>query len=235
MSKIRQVAMLLLSIGEVQAANVMQFLDPTQIERIAVAMAAIKTIPKVELQTVLAEFDLVLASQESCALNSQQYLQHTLVNALGTCNAEAILERLLMTKPLPEGFESICWQTPAMISALIQNEHPQIIAVIVTYLDSAKAIQVLKHLPGKLAEDVIARISTLNSVSTFALQDLMQYLQELCKDIGAFKTLNPKASRLASELINHKISEPAAELIANLNDLDELLPDIFEMTNAGNE
>ena len=233
MSKIRQAAILLFSIGEEQAANVMRFLDPTQIERIVTAMATMETIPKAELQNVLVEFDTALANQVPFAVNSQQYVHDTLVTALGAHKAEPILERLLMTKPLLEGFEPICWQTPAMISALIQNEHPQVIAVIVTYLDSAKAMQVLQHLPSVLAEDVLARISTLKSVSTLALQDLIQYLEERCKDIGAFKTVNSKATNLASELVNHNISEPAAELIANLNALDELLPNIFAIPSTG--
>jgi flagellar motor switch protein FliG len=147
-------ALLLMSIGEEEAAQVFKFLGPREVQKIGVAMAALKSVTREQVDEVLQEFVREAEQHTGMSLDSNEYIRSVLTKALGDDKAGAIIDRILQGSDT-SGIEGLKWMDSAAVAELIKNEHPQIIATILVHLDRDQASEIVACFTERLRNDVL--------------------------------------------------------------------------------
>jgi flagellar motor switch protein FliG len=168
-------AILLRSLGEDSAAEVMRHLDPRDIRKIGQYMAEISNISREEEEEVIKEFKTAAESGE-VGFEGKEYIKSILTKALGQEKAKRILETIAKTNY--PGIDSLKWLDPKAVADVIRTEHPQTIAVILAHLDPDHGSEVLSRLPELMRADVALRLATMEDVQPEVLQHLSDVLQE---------------------------------------------------------
>ena len=156
-------AILLLTLGESEAAQVLKHMGAKEVQRIGTAMAKLANVSREEVQNVVSDFALTVESQTSVGIGADEFLRRVLVDALGQDKAASIIDRINIGRST-KGLDALKWMDSRAISELVRHEHPQIIAIVLAYLDADQAAEVLGHLPANVRPEVIARIATLDGV-----------------------------------------------------------------------
>jgi flagellar motor switch protein FliG len=164
----RSAAMLLLALGENEAATVLKHLDAKVVQRLGSAMAQMNSASRDEVVGVLGDFVLTMEGQADIKVGSEDYVRKVLTSALGDEKAGGIINRIL-TGRKSKGLDVLKWMEPRTIVEIIRAEHPQVLAIIISYLDADLSAKVLAQLPQELQAEVILRISQLDGVQPDAL------------------------------------------------------------------
>ncbi len=201
--KIHKAAILMLALGETEAAEVMKHLGPRDVQKLGAAMSTMEPIAHEDISNVLGEFNTITGQHSEYGTNSDEYLRSVLTQALGTDKAASLLNRILGDADV-SGIESLKWMDPASVADLIQNEHPQIIATILVHLEHDQSADILSKFTERLRNDVLLRIATLDGVQPVALQELNQVLTRLLSgnESNAIKKQAMGGTRTAAEILN---------------------------------
>jgi flagellar motor switch protein FliG len=156
-------AILLMSLGEDDAAEVFKHLGPREVQKIGTAMAALKNVTRDEISDVLGEFCTEAAEKSTLALSSTDYIKAVLKKALGDDRAANLIDRILQGGDT-SGIEGLKWMDSGAVAELIKNEHPQIVATILVHLDRDQASEILTHFTERLRNDALLRIATLDGI-----------------------------------------------------------------------
>ncbi len=143
-------AILLLTLGEQEAAQVLKHMGAKEVQRIGAAMAQLVNVSRDEVTAVLSEFSTTVLSQTSVGVGVDEFLRKVLVNALGEDKASSVIDRINIGRT-SKGLEALKWMDARAVAELIRLEHPQIIAIVLAYLDPDQAAEILGHLPDTLA------------------------------------------------------------------------------------
>jgi flagellar motor switch protein FliG len=218
-------AILLLSIGEEEAAEVFRHLGPREVHKLGQAMAKLDGVSREQAAGVLRAFRQQALQQAAIGGASDQFLRNVLTRALGAEKAGMLLQRILRT-PDHAGIENLKWMDAASVVQLIGGEHPQIIAAILAHLDAEQAAEVLKELPEALRNDVVLRIATLDAVQPAALQDLNDVLGQLASGGDRAKKAAARGGvEAAAEVMNRLGGAVEAAVSAHLREID---PDLAQ-------
>ena len=175
---IQKAAILMLALGQDEAAEVMKYLEPREVQKLGSAMSTLKTIAHEELQSVLQDFEEQSARNASFGVDAEDYIRNVLNKALGDDKASNLLNRILVTRD-SSGIESLKWMDAKSVADLIRLEHPQIIATILVHLDSIQASEILTELSERTRMEVILRIATMDGIQPQAIQELNDVLTKL--------------------------------------------------------
>lgn len=193
-------AILLLSLGEEQAAEVFKHLAPKEVEKVGAAMAALGNITRDRIDGVLKHFTDEAENQTPLGTDNDDYVRKVLTRALGEEKAGFLLSRIVKNNST-EGIDTLKWMDASMIAELIQFEHPQIIASILVHLERDVAAEVLKLFTERNRNDVVMRIATLDGIQPAALRELNEVLSKLMSGTESKKdTLG--GVRTAAEILN---------------------------------
>lgn len=241
MSGIDRAAVLLLSIGEECAAEVLKLIGPKEVHKVSAAMAALRNVSTDQANDVLREFAEDLGRETSYGVASREYLRSILTQALGEERASNIIERVF-TAEESSGLEQLKWMDARSIVEVVKHEHPQIIAVVLSYLDSEHAAEVLSYLPERLRSDVLLRIAVLDRLQPSALQELNRVIEEQFMGNSAAKSSGLGGVKVAANILNllepsleGGIMEQVAEYNPELADkLQELMFVFDDLASLGN-
>lgn len=172
-------AVMLMSVGEEQAAEIFKHLNSREVQKLSVAMSSLRQISNHELTDVLAEFEENAIQYAAINVNTNDYLRSVLVKALGEERANTLLEDIFETKETATGIDTLNFMEPQMAADMIRDEHPQIIATILVHLKREQAADVLALFNEKLRNDVMLRIATFGGVQPSALAELTEVLNNL--------------------------------------------------------
>ncbi|MDQ1120148.1 flagellar motor switch protein FliG [Pseudoxanthomonas winnipegensis] len=167
----QRAAVVLLSLGEAQAAEVLKHMEAKEVQKLGVAMASVGDIPHSLVQQVIARFVDTLEQPAKIGDGADEYVRAVLMQALGEERASGLIDRILSGRNTP-GLEALKWMEPKAIAQLVRNEHPQIIAIVMAHLEGDQAAEVLKHIPAELHGDLLVRIATLDGIPPHALAEL---------------------------------------------------------------
>ena len=235
-------AILLMSLGEQSAAEVLKFLGPKEVQKVGAAMATISNVSKETVQEVVLEFVGEVEGQAALG-GSEDYIRNVLVQALGENKAGQVIDRILFGRT-SKGLESLKWMEPKAVAELIRREHPQIIAIVLSYLDSDQSAEILTLLPQRTRSDIIMRIATLDGIQPAALTELDLILDKQFSGnnsvqssaVGGKKTaaniLNFMDTSIENEVLD-EVKETDAELGQNLEDLMFVFENIGEIDDRG--
>jgi flagellar motor switch protein FliG len=210
----------MLALGEDEAAEVMKFLGPREVQKLGAAMSAMKAVQNDELERVLVSFIEKTEEHNSIGVDSDEYIRSVLTKALGDDKAASLLNRILGQRD-SSGIESLKWMDAESVADLIRFEHPQIIATILVHLERYHACEVLDRFTERLRNDVVLRIATLDGVQPAALRELNEVLTKLLSGNESVKKKPMGGIRTAAEILNFLSGENETSVMANLRTYDE--------------
>ena len=212
-------AILMLALGEEEAAEVMKYLGPREVQRLGAAMSGMKAVPSEQLEAVLDDFRTETEQNTSLGVDSDEYIRTVLTKALGEDKAASLLSRILGTRDA-SGIESLKWMDAQSVADLIRNEHPQIIATILVHLERYHACEVLTYFTERLRNDVVLRIATLDGIQPTALRELNEVLTKLLTGNENLKKKPIGGVRAAAEILNFLSGELETSVMDNLKNYD---------------
>ena len=232
---IEQSAVLLLSIGEDEAAEVLKHLGPKEVQKLGQAMANLSAVPREKIETVLNKL-LDQTGAGSPVSVDQDKIRAMLTKALGDDRAANLISRILQGGDTA-GIESLKWMDAATVADLIKNEHPQIIATILVHLEFDQAGEIIKMFSERLRNDVLLRIATLEGVQPTALNELNEALTRLLA--GASSNIKKAAMggiRHAAEILNFVGQQAETSIVDNVREYDpdlaqKILDEMFVFEN----
>lgn len=219
-SRIDQAAILLMTLGESGAAEILKHMGPKEVQRLGTAMAQLSNVQQYEVEVVLSNFMEEVRTQTGLGMGSDAYIRNMLVTALGEDKAHGLIDRILLGGNTT-GLDTLKWMDPRSVADIIRNEHPQIQAIVLAYLDADQSAEVLTYFQEKVRLDVMMRVASLDTVQPGALQELNDILEKQFsgnagsqnKALGGFKT--------AAEIVNNLESSVSTELLDSIKEIDE--------------
>lgn len=220
LSRLDQAAILLMSLGESSAAEVLKHMGPKEVQRLGTAMSQLKNVQQYEVEMVLTDFLDEVRTQTGLGMSSDSYIRNMLVSALGEDKAHGVIDRILMGGNTT-GLDTLKWMEPRSVADIIRNEHPQIQAIVLAYLDSDQAAEVLTHFTEKVRLDVLMRVASLDTVQPSALQELNDILEKQFSGNAGAQTKQMGGYKTAAEIMNNLDSSVEGELMEAIKELDE--------------
>lgn len=180
----RKAAVLLLSMGAEQAAGILRYMPRTQVEAITVEIAKLKRVDPQLQDEVLDEFYQLSQADRHLAEGGADQAKEMLERAFDDQRASEIMHRLrnfLQKRP----FEILRKVDASQISALVEDEHPQTIAVILSYTEPAQSAAVLSQLPAELQTDVARRIALMGRPAPEVIKEIETLIEQKLSDLAA--------------------------------------------------
>ncbi len=212
-------AILLMSLGENEAAEVFKYLEPREVQKIGAAMASLKNITRDEIKGVMSEFCGQAQEQTNIGLASDEYIRNVLKKALGDDKSTVLIDRILHGGDT-SGIEGLKWMDSPAVAELIKNEHPQIVATILVHLECEQASEILSHLGERARADVLMRIATLDGIQPSALKELNDVLTSLLAGSKNLKSSTMGGVRAAAEILNLMPTAQEGAIIDSVKEFD---------------
>jgi len=224
----QKAAILLLTLGEEDAASILKHLGARDVQAVGTAMAALKNVTKEQVDHVLTKLQEDVGQHTSIGVGTEEYIRRILVNALGENKAGGLIDRILLGRS-SKGLESLKWMESRAIAEMIGQEHPQIIALVLAHLESDQAAEVIGYLPARTRSDVVMRIATLDGVQPHALNELDEIMErQFSGNSNKLKSASVGGLKAAADILNAMETSREAELMASIRGIDSGLGERIE-------
>lgn len=217
-------AIFLMTLGENEAAEVLKYLEPKEVQKISAAMMTLKNLSRDQIAQVFHEFLVSASSKTTIGMDSNDYIRNMLTKALGDDKAAGLLDRIMHNSDT-SGIESLKWMEPGAVAEMIGNEHPQIIATILVHLEPDMAASVMKFFTERTRNDVLLRIATLDGVQPVALRELNDVLSKLMSGGATGKKSLQGGVGAAAEILNYLGGTLESQVMENVRNFD---PDLAQ-------
>ncbi|WP_266171343.1 flagellar motor switch protein FliG [Dyella subtropica] len=223
MNGAQRAAILLLTLGEQEAAEVLKHLSARDVQAVGQAMAALTNVSRDQVEFVLGRLDEDMGRHTSLGVGTEEYIRKILVNALGENKAGGLIDRILLGRT-SKGLESLKWMESRAIAEMIGQEHPQIIALVLAHLEPDQAAEVIGYMPPRVRSDAVMRIATLDGVQPHALNELDEIMErQFSGNTNKLKSANVGGLKAAADILNAMESSREAELMASIRGHDSSL------------
>ncbi|WP_455235230.1 flagellar motor switch protein FliG [Thiogranum longum] len=212
-------AVLLLTLGEANAAEVLKHMGPKEVQKVGTAMAGMTNVPRDHVLTVLQSFNDSVQEQTALGVGAEDYIRTVMVEALGEDKAKGLMDRILLGSST-KGLEALKWMDARAVAELIRLEHPQIQAIVLSYLDNDHAAEVIKFFPERTRHDVLLRIATLDGVQPSALQELDEILERQFSGNQNVQSSSVGGVKAAADILNFVDSSIEGEIMEAIKDAD---------------
>lgn len=220
MSKVDQAAILLMSLGEAEAAEVLKHMGPKEVQRIGSAMSSLSNVQQAEVEAVLANFLDEVRTLTGLGMGADNYIRNMLVTALGEDKANGLIDRILLGGNTT-GLDTLKWMESRSVADIIRNEHPQIQAIVIAYLDPDQSADILSFFAEKVRLDIMMRVAALDTVQPGALQELNDILEKQFSGNASSQTKAMGGYKVAAEIMNNLDSSIEADLMDSIKESDE--------------
>ena len=243
LSGVDKAAIFLMTLGEATAAQVIKYLGPREVQKIGTAMATLQNVSREMVKVSVDEFVVDMQRQTPLGIGTDDYIRKVLTDALGEEKAKSMIDRILIGGST-KGLESLKWMDPRSVAELIRFEHPQIIAIVLSYLDADQSAQVLSMLPENMRGDLMMRVATMDGVQPAAMKELNDMLEIQLRGgaqgqnsgMGGLKcaaNILNFVDRSAEAKISEVISEHDPELAGRIQDLMFTFDNLSEVDDRG--
>ncbi len=219
MNGTERAAVLLLTLGEASAAQVLKHMGPKEVQKVGAAMAAMTNVPRDQVTGVLASFTETVQEQTALGVGAEDYIRTVMVDALGEDKAKGLMDRILLGSST-KGLEALKWMDARAVAELIRLEHPQIQAIVLSYLDNDHAAEVIKFFPERTRHDVLLRIATLDGIQPSALQELDDILERQFSGNQNVQSSSVGGIKAAADILNFVDSSIEGEVMEAIKDAD---------------
>ena len=198
---VEDAAILMMTLGEEQAAEVFKLLAPKEVQRLGETIAKLKSVSRERVEKVIDRFDSAAASDSRLVDDTDEYVKSVLRKALGDDKANLLIDRILQGSDT-SGIESLKWMDATSVAELLRNEHPQIVAAILVHREFDQAADVLKQFGERHRNEVMVRIATLDGIQPSALRDLNDVMSKVLAGGDRMKKSNLGGVKSAAEILN---------------------------------
>ena len=215
-------AILMMLLGDEEASEILKNLGPKEVQQLGKEMYNVQGLDQDTVNQVLDEFLAVIKQQTDLGMGSSNYIKNVMTKALGENKAQSVLGRITPTesnKPI----EILDWMDARSVAELISDEHPQIMALIISYLEAGVAADVLVLLPEDVQSDIIHRIATLETVQPDALAELERVMQLKFKTNTSLRASSVGGVKAAASIMNYTKQNMEQRVMKNLGEKDRNL------------
>jgi flagellar motor switch protein FliG len=236
-------AVFLRSLGETDASEVLKHMNPKEVQVIGRAMSTLSNINRAEVQEVMDDFVATVEQETGLGIGSHDYVRKMLVGALGEDKAGSLLDRIL-SGGNTNGLEQLKWMDARAIYEVIRLEHPQIIAIVCSFLEADQGAAVLGQFPERDQANVLLRIATLDGIQPAALTELNEILEKQFSGSVGGQTTLVGGMKIAADILNfvegsveasimEKIKETEPDLGQNIQDLMFVFDNLIDVDDRG--
>src|ERR1700728_1586731 len=215
----QRAAILLMSLSEQDAANVLKQLDAREVQKLGVAMAEIKQITREQMTAVLDNFIGTLDGTANVASGSPDYVRRVLTQAVGKQKTDMLLDRV-STGQTGQGIEALRWMDAKAVAQIIAAEHPQIAAIVLAHLEPEQSASVLPLLTEEMRTEVLMRIATLNEVPQSALTELDQLVERQANVAPPSPLRRIGGARTVADILNAMERDKSGEELGKIEKAD---------------
>lgn len=227
LSNLERAAILLMSLGETDAAQVLKHMGPKEVQKIGLAMSQLQNVSRADVEEVLGDFLEDVGEQTGLGVGADSYIRRMLSEALGEDKANGLIDRILLGGNTT-GLDTLKWMEPRAVADIIRFEHPQIQAIVLSYLDSDQSAEILRFFDPKVRLDVMLRVAALESVQPQALQELNDILEKQFSGSGGTQTTSMGGVKVVANIMNNLDSNVEGELMDAIKEIDEGLGEEIE-------
>ena len=219
LTNIQRAAVLMLLLGEQQAADIIKYLNPKEVQSLGAAMTQVADLSQEAVNAVLDDFIATIKKQTSLGLGSSDYVENVLKRALGEDKAASVLSRI-MPGASSKGLDILRWMDARSIADMIRLEHPQVIAIILSVCEFDVAADVLAFLPPEIRPEVLQRVAALETVQPSAMQELEAIMKDQFSKSSSAKSSTFGGVKAAARIMNFTKSDLEAPILNGLTALD---------------
>lgn len=201
LSTTQRAAVLMLLLGEDQAASIIRYMDPKEVQALGAAMVSVGDISQEAVNEVLDDFISTFKKQTSLGLGTSDYVESVLRSALGEDKAASVLGRINPTSA-SKGLEILRWMDARAIAEMVQGEHPQVVAIILSVLENAVAADVLSFLPQEARPEIVERVARLETVQPAAMEELEAIMRKQFASRSSSATSSFGGVKAAAKIMN---------------------------------
>jgi len=213
-------AILLLSLSEEDAAQILKHLEPKQVQKVGMAMAAIDDLSQAKISAVHNLFIEQIQSFSTIGFQSEDFIKKALTAALGEDKAASLIYQIVMGSGA-KGLDSLKWMDSKQVANIIRNEHPQIQTIVLSYLEPEQSAEILAQFPEKVRLDLTMRIANLEEVQPAALQELNEIMEKQFAGQAGAQAAKMGGLKAAADIMNYLDTNVEGQLMDSIREHDE--------------
>jgi flagellar motor switch protein FliG len=218
---LRKAAMLLVTLGEETAADMLQHLSEEEVQRVTREVAKITAISMEQAESLLNEFHHLSTAGDYVARGGVEYAKKVLMRAFTPETAKRLLDRLAKALGAEAAsFDALQKADPQQLAKFIHNEHPQTIALILSHLPATQAAALLTSLPANLRSDVAQRMASLDQISPEIVHKIAAVIGQKLQTLGEFSRESYGGVRAVAEMLNRLDSASGREILDHIQGQD---------------
>lgn len=217
---VEKAAILLLSLSEEDAAQILKHLEPKQVQRVGMAMAAIEDFGQGKVSAVHKLFLEEIQKFTTIGFRSEEFVRKALTAALGEDKAGNLVEQIIMGSGA-RGLDSLKWMDSKQVATIIRNEHPQIQTIVLSYLEPEQSAEIMSQFNDKVRLDLMMRIANLEEVQPAALQELNEIMEKQFAGQSGAQAAKMGGLKAAADIMNYFENSIEQPLMDAIRDHDE--------------
>jgi flagellar motor switch protein FliG len=217
---VEKAAILLLSLSEEDAAQILKHLEPKQVQKVGIAMAQIDDLSQDKISAVHRLFIEQIQDYSTIGFQSEDFIKKALTAALGEEKAATLLDQIILGGGA-KGLDSLKWMDSKQVANIIRNEHPQIQTIVLAYLEPDQSAEILSQFPDKVRIDLTMRIANLEEVQPAALQELNEIMEKQFAGQAGAQAAKMGGMKAAAEIMNFLDTNIEGQLMDAMREHDE--------------
>ena len=217
---VEKAAILLLSLSEEDAAQILKHLEPKQVQKLGAEMARIDDMTQAKITAVHKNFIDEIQNYSTIGFQSQDFVKRALTAALGEDKAANLIDQILMGSGA-KGLDSLKWMDSKQVASIIRNEHPQIQTIVLSYLEPEQSAEILAQFPEKVRLDLLMRIANLEEVQPAALQELNEIMEKQFAGQAGTQAAKMGGLKSAADIMNYLDTAIEGQLMDAIREQDE--------------
>jgi flagellar motor switch protein FliG len=213
-------AILLLSLSEEDAAQILKHLEPKQVQKLGSAMAKVDDMTQPKITAVHKHFIEEIQNYSTIGFQSQDFVKRALTAALGEDKAANLIDQIMMGTGA-KGLDSLKWMDSKQVASIIRNEHPQIQTIVMSYLEPEQSAEILSQFPEKVRLDLLMRVANLEEVQPAALQELNEIMEKQFAGQAGAQAAKMGGLKSAADIMNYLDTNIEGQLMDAIREQDE--------------
>jgi flagellar motor switch protein FliG len=222
MNGTERAALLLMTLGEKEAAEVLKYMGANEVQRLGMAMASLKNVTRNQADQVLDVFITDVEDQTALGVDTENYVRKLLGSAFGPSKANAFIDRI-MTGDAAQGLDALKWMSSREVADIVEDEHPQIVAIVLSYLDSQQAAEVIEMMPEEMRSDIVMRVARLTDIQQSALAEIENLIANKSSGPGRGGTRKVGGDKVAADIVNALKPNRGEQLLEQIKEKSEEL------------
>ena len=213
-------AILLLSLSEEDAAQILKHLEPKQVQKVGMIMAGMEDFTQQKITAVHKLFIDEIQNFSTIGFQSEEFVRKALTAALGEDKAGNLIDQIVMGGGA-KGLDSLKWMDSKQVANIIRNEHPQIQTIVLSYLEPEQSAEIMTQFADKVRLDLMMRIANLEEVQPAALQELNEIMEKQFAGQAGAQAAKMGGLKAAADIMNYLDTNVEGMLMDSIREHDE--------------